>query len=494
MRKRILLVISTILLSIGQMAAQSNAPIRIEMETLKDHEDFHCQAAGTRGIFVFYEGISQSPDSAQWVCLHYDTNLYKDYHFTVTVPVYTSYAGSAVTDNFCYLLLQTLPPKKGPIQTFLITIDLNTNLYKTEPIHNLKNGFINELYAIDNHIVAISSSSNRQDSIFFYHCMESDALCLGDIFPYKMEFCEADTFNHRWLFGLKEFKGNTDGEIFICQYDYLEKKANVRSFLSATPSKGDNLYNSARAIVLNRDTTLIMGTFNTKQDRNSTYLHSGVYTILLNQFKLDTARFYNFTNLKASQSEDAANATSRNLNLQLLIGNTGHNSNQFSFITEVYYPEYDYTYTGYHDYYGNYTSVPRETFAGFRFTNAYITTFGKDGKILWDNYLPFNNILTQQPYKRVCIHYIGDDALIFYPKANRIYYTLVNGYQVIEKTDNFAIETNRQRDVVEYNIDTRLEHWYDDKYLISGYQYIENKGKGAKSKRFVFFLNKIIYE
>ena len=490
MKQKIILTISIILFSIGHMAAQSSAPIRIELETLKDHTDFHHENAGRHGVFVFYESASQNPDSSEWVCLHFDTNLYKDYHFTIMLPAMTEYAGSAATDNYLYLLLQKSTPKKEPVQTFLVTVDLNTNLYKTEAIPDLKNGSINHLYAIDNHLVAVSSSNNKQDSIFFYHCNDADALSLGDIFPYNMQFCVADTFNHRWLFGLTEYKGNTDGEIFICQYDYLGKKVNVRSFLSATPSKGDYVYNSARAIVLNRDTTLIMGTFNTLRDRNSTNLHSGVYTILLHQFELDTALFYNYTNLKAAK----ANISSNNLNLQLLIGNTGHNDSQFSFITEVYYPEYDYTYTGYNDYYGGYTSVPQQTFAGYRFVNAYITTFGRDGKLLWDNYLPFSNIITQQPYKRVCVEYIGEDALIFYPKANRLFYTLVNGYNVLEKTDYFNIETNKPRDVVDYNIDTRLEHWYDSNYLVSGYQYIVNKGRGAKAKRFVFFLNKIIYE
>ena len=477
-----------------QLMAQHDAPVRIELETLKDHQDFHYNAAGKRGVFVAYEGTSQNPDSSEWVCLHYDTNLYKDYHFIVTLPAYTTYAGSAVTESYYYLLLQKSFPKKEPVQTFLITVDLSTNLYKTEFIPDFHNGNINHIYAVDNHIVAIASTANKQDSIYFYHCMDADALSLGDIFPYTMEFCVADTFNLRWLFGLKEFKGNTDGEIFLCQYDYYGKKVNVRSFLSASPSKGDYIYNSARAIVLNQDSVLIMGTFNTLQDRSSTHLHSGVYTILEHHLDLDTARFYNYTNLKAARNGSVKSSADNNLNLQLLIGNTGHNESQYSFITEVYYPEYNYNYTTYHDYYGGYTSVPQQTFAGFRFVNAYITTFDRNGKLLWDNYLPFSNIITQQPYNRVCVHYTGEDAIIFYPKANHVFYTMVNGYEVIEKSNSFSIETNQPREFVDYNIDTRLENWYGNYYLASGYQYIVNKAKGGKAKRFVFFLNKIQYE
>ena len=493
MRRIIILTINLLLISL-QLTAQHNAPIRVELETLKDHQDFHYNAAGKRGVFVAYEGTSQNPDSSEWVCLHYDTNLYKDYHFIVTMPAFTSYAGSAVTESYYYLLLQKAFPKKEPVQTFLITVDLHTNLYKTETIPDFHNGDINHIYAIDNHIVATASTANKQDSVFFYHCLDADALSLGDIFPYKTEFCVADTFNHRWLLGLKEFKSNTDGEIFLCQYDYLNKNANVRSFLSATPTKGDYLYNSARAIVLNQDTTLIMGTFNTLQDRSSTHYHSGVYTILEHHFNMDTAIFYNYTNLKAAKNEHSSAITANNLNLQLLIGNIGHNDSQFSFITEVYYPEYDYTYTGYNDYYGGYTSIPQQTFAGFRFVNAYVTTFDRNGKLIWDNYLPFSNIITQQPYNRVCVHYIGENALIYYPKANHVFYTMVNGNDVIEKSDNFSIETNQTHEFVDYNIDTHLENWYENYYLASGYQYIVNKARGGKAKRFVFFLNKIVYE
>ena len=74
-------------------------------------------------------------------------------------------------------------------------------------------------------------------------------------------------------------------------------------------------------------------------------------------------------------------------------------------------------------------------------------------------------------------------------KVNGVDITTLNAWQ-----DYFSIETSQPRDMVDYNIDTHLTHWYDDNYLVSGYQYIVNKGKGAKAKRFVFFLNKIIYE
>ena len=36
--------------------AQEDAPIRIELESVKDQEDYHFATAGENGAFVFYEG------------------------------------------------------------------------------------------------------------------------------------------------------------------------------------------------------------------------------------------------------------------------------------------------------------------------------------------------------------------------------------------------------------------------------------------------------
>ncbi len=487
--------LATILLFLIQSLswAQHDAPIRIELETAKDHDDFHSELVGTHGAFVFYETAAATEDSTSWIFINYDTNLQKNYIFALQLPALTTFSACASTENFLYILFQKSFPKKEPVKSFLMTIDLNAEKYRIDTLSELKNGNINKLVANDECLAAIAIT-NKQDSIYFFHQEKYDLFCLGNIFPYKYEFCVADTFNQRWLIGLKEYQSNDAGEIFLCEYEWANNKADIRSFLSSTPSKGDYIYNSANAIVINKDTTLLMGTYNTLQDRYSTNLHSGVYTILLHDFEFDSTRFYNYTQLKAANDGQYEKLKGRNLNLQLLIGNTGHTSKQFSFITEVYYPEYDYNYNTYDNFYGAYTSTPQQTFVGYRFINAYVTTFNRKGELIWDHYIPLTNIITKQLYRRVCIDFQDENAIIFYPKANHLFYTLVNGYETIEKMETMSIETNFRQDAVDYNIDTRLEHWYGDNYVASGYQYIINKGKGAKGKRYVFFMNKLVYE
>ena len=78
-------------------------------------------------------------------------------------------------------------------------------------------------------------------------------------------------------------------------------------------------------------------------------------------------------------------------------------------------------------------------------------------------------------------------------RNNRIFSTLINGYETLEKLTSMNIETMSTRDVVEYNQGTEMQRWYGDNFLVSGYQYLRNRDKATKAKRFVFFINKLEY-
>ena len=126
--------------------------------------------------------------------------------------------------------------------------------------------------------------------------------------------------------------------------------------------------------------------------------------------------------------------------------------------------------------------------------NAYITTFDQNGILLWDNYLQFNNLVTKQLYPIVHLSFLENgETLIYYLRNNRILSMLVSGYDILEKISAINIESKSSRDVVEYNVDTEIEPWYGNYFLVSGYQYIRNRDKAIKAKRYVFHLNKLEY-
>lgn len=476
------------------MWAQSDAPLRIELESAKDQNDYQFANMQEEGVLVFYPANSPNPDSLTWVFVHYDTNFQKSHHFTIAFPIYTEYISYSKSDNYLYLFFQKKFPKKENVRNFLVTIRLSDHHYNIREIRELQNREVHEIFSIDNEIV-IYAGDSKKDSIYFYHNDLDKLYSLGDIFPYRMEFCVPDTFNNRWLVGLTQAKSEAPSGIFLYEYNYLTKKARIQNFQDKALNKGDHIYNSARAMVINADTTLLLGTYNTLQDRYSSNLHSGVYSLVLRGWELDSTHFYNYANLKTKSADDNKKASS-NLNLQVLVGRTASGHNQYALATEVFYPEYDYTYNGYDSYYGYsyFGNTGTTTFVGYQHVNAYITTFDQNGILLWDNYLQFNNIVTKQLYPFIHLSFFENgETLIYYPRNNRIMSMLVSGYDILEKISAINIESSNSRDVVEYNVNTEIEPWYGNYFLVSGYQYLRNRDKAIKAKRYVFYLNKLEY-
>jgi len=65
---------------------------------------------------------------------------------------------------------------------------------------------------------------------------------------------------------------------------------------------------------------------------------------------------------------------------------------------------------------------------------------------------------------------------------------------VLDKTTSIFIETSRKNDIIEYSEKLQMENWYENNFLIHGYQYLKNNSKNNKGKRYVFFVNKLRYQ
>ena len=69
----------------------------------------------------------------------------------------------------------------------------------------------------------------------------------------------------------------------------------------------------------------------------------------------------------------------------------------------------------------------------------------------------------------------------------------MNGKQVLGAKAAIPVALTDKTDILEYSSNIAMQHWYNNSFLLSGYQYIKNAQRG-KGKRYVFFLNKLICE
>jgi hypothetical protein len=202
--------------------------------------------------------------------------------------------------------------------------------------------------------------------------------------------------------------------------------------------------------------------------------------------------FFNYTSLKTKDTKEQIKAQSNAINLNLVIGDLYTNNQQYGFVTEVYYPEY--STTNYYAPGSYYVSTPVSTFEGYRFLNAYITTFDKEGNLLWDNYMPINDMLTQTLYAKVGLYLDNqNNGYIYYPNNSTITSTLVNSYTVLEPLMTEKLGTSHAKDNIEASGQVRVERWFGSNFLVTGYQVVKNPLYGKNGKRSIFFINRLQY-
>lgn len=480
------------ILSYGQT---TNKPLRLELETAKDEDDYRCLPIGEKGVVVFYEGNLVGSDSSAWILMHYDVNLQKINNIRLVLPANVDYLIGKYEEDHLHLIFQDKYQKKTVPKTYYVDLDINTSKSIVREIKELSDVSINFMKLIEQSLLLISYE-NEQYRIYIYD-IETDRLSTPQLTMDRIvsiEFCEVDTFQRRINWGLILTNSQKNTYIQMVVSDYEGRVIRNERF----PSYTGYYFNRARFTFTDSLNYLIIGTYTDENDKYTGNLYSGVYTIASQEGKMGDPVYYAYASVKSKDTlsnDKSKKKQNTPTNLQELIGDITHLNGQYAFVSEVFYPEYSYNSNpNYYDpYYYNYYSNQMATFAGYRYLNAYIITFDKGGNLLWTNYLPFSNMLTKRLLQRVNIHPFEDFAVIYYPFSTEINFTMVSGAFAIEPLTSVPIVTLHRSDKVDYTRGLFFEQWYDNCFIAYGYQYIRNNSKSAKSKRYVFFINKFEY-
>ena len=488
-----LLILVIVLFLCPWLRAQSDPPLRIELPTAQDADDYHFSLMGKEGLVVFYEGLPVNNDSTEWVIMQYDTNLQKQNLFNIILPPQASFRQSYFTQGKLYLLYQDVVGKKEIPKSYISVVDMHTKKAELHVIQNVPKFEAAQLKAVDGHVV-FSIISNDTYWEFFYNTHTEQLLqfTVQNAAIITEQFVEIDSVNAKILLGLAVLYSSKVAMMAVFETDYEGHMLRQVPL----PVYEDYYYNTARLKLIDSSRAIIMGTYNLSTSRKSGFYHSGVYTLTYDNSTMGYPEFYNYTNLHKKDTLKNGKVKEQPVDLQLLVSDIISNDSCYTLITEVYYPEYSYT-SGYYDnssyYYGGTYNPAQTTFMGYRYVNAYITCFDSKGELLWDNYFPFTNILTRRLARRVSMYYSPFGTAIFYPYNSSLTCCLVNGYEIVENAETVPIECTYKKDVVEYSRDLNMYNWYDNKFVICGYQQIINNSKNAKGKRYVFFINKLEY-
>ena len=201
---------------------------------------------------------------------------------------------------------------------------------------------------------------------------------------------------------------------------------NINSII-ITPQENKKL-NSGKLITINQTERLIIGTYDyvkgSSIDKKNYFNNAstGFFSIKINNDTQQGSQYFSFLELenmtgylkskeyqqaqkKASKSDEGSDKYSPEFDL--LLHDIVQKDSLYYFIGEAFYEEYHTVTSTYYDYYGRPMPVSYEVFDGYKYFNAFISCFDRNGNKLWDNGMEIFNILTFDLTNRVNVYFIG---------------------------------------------------------------------------------------
>lgn len=139
-------------------------------------------------------------------------------------------------------------------------------------------------------------------------------------------------------------------------------------------------------------------------------------------------------------------------------------------------------YRGYNSYSNS------QQFDGWIYTHAVIAELDEKGNVLWDQSIDLNNIKEDKLIQKIKTSLHGDMLTLSYQRGNNIIskYISSEGQSGDEKVQELS--TQNEGDKIRRQEKSDLNYWYNNNFIASGIQTINNSEEGRRS---VYFLTKI---
>jgi len=482
------LLYSFLLFPVLPAFSQIDPPLRIELQSEKDQQEYQFVSLAQQGVAVFFKSAPLTADTAQWVFIHYDKNLVNNNIFKIKLPNLCQYLASDLSNHKLYLFLQKPAYKKDTLKNYLLEWDLIQNNFQLFYLQNYKMPYGFSMKIVKDYLFMVADEQKTKNIVYYNfktHNQQVIQFFEDEIISIE-SFC-VDTVAQKTYFCmfLKNKKGSR-AELFTTDYSGKIKERTV------FPYYPEIVYNSARMTLAGKDSVLIVGGYSNNKDKKQSGCYSGIYSMIYAGNQLSDIKTYSLGALLAQDSGlDTKYLSEPNLTMNGYI--TQSNGHIF-FITNVFYPEYQYNPSSYGSfgYYGY--EPPTQIFTGFRFLNSYIMEFDFQGILLNKWTIPITHLLTQSLYNPVNVYQDKyENMLIYYTNKDKIISQYMKGSQLLQAQTELPLVLTNKTDILEYSSNLAMQHWYDNNFLLSGYQYIKNSQRG-KEKRYVFFLNKLICE
>lgn len=513
------------LISLGGLRAQEIK--RVELPIPANNENYHTIPLAERGVLL----VSQTGKSAYNV-QRFDTSLEKIWSIDGAIDANLDFVASSYDGGSVFLLFSRYRSSIYQI----VKVNIGPGFVETFTINTLDRFQITDFKTLGYGM--FMGGTVRDEPVLIYtdlRTLKSKILPSAIKGANAIQSIEVDTTHQLVNVG---FAVRSRKEVRIVAHTY-DEMGQMYSQINVEP-EDDYSFLNGHLQILNDSVKLMIGTYGYRNMQSSNNAASqGLFISKIKNDQVAFTRYHSFTEfanffsfMSDRQQEKMERRIERKkdsggdlkLSYRLLVHDIIPKDDQYVLVAEVFYPEYrtnnnnalgmnsmygsPFLYGGrygsglYNPYLWNPMygmrggSYGNQIFDGFVYTHAIVANFDKEGRLLWDNSISFDNVKSMDLKEKITVQVSdADKTQLVYSKEGEITNKIIQGRQVIDGGKKVKLPTGMEGDKVRKTSTDEVSYWYGNYYLAWGEQRIVNPVGDIQSRgrRNVFYLTKISF-
>ncbi len=495
------------------LMAQANKPVRIEIPVKEDADIYKVVPCGENGVTITYlSADTDDNNNLLWVTAMLDADLKEVWRRTFALPRGFSHEETLYSNNH---LISFFHYPRGSGEGNFRVLDINvSDGSMVEITYTIPEKAGMAYFSIGGQFAVAGINIKNDESIMLVYQFGSRQV--SQISPGVAGTAVIESISIDQPSGIISAIIRTPGSAKKRAY-YLVKSyssGQVISTLQLNKFDDNRMINTAFVYRADAETDLIIGSYGrTSKTRTIQGVESigvastGFFSIVIKNNQEEKTNLFEFTDFEnffryLRRPSDlrlrrTAGRLERGRDFSMDHDILSHPifpwKDQYIFIAEAYYPEYRTVTTMVYDYYGRPYPSTYAIFEGFRYLTTFIAGFDKSGNLLWNNDLEFQDLLTQRLKRRVLAWEEQDGLVLAYANEGNLSTKLIDQNKTVESIAHTAIETLNPRDRVSNDENSIIEHWYNNYFIVYGYQQVKNNYVTSRNNKYVFYINKMAY-
>jgi len=520
MDKRLITVlIFSFLVMAFTVKAQKLLPVRLEVAGDLDVESYHVEPIGEIGSLVFYESTETNEKGKRiWYFGLLSKSLKQEWLKSIPLERKLVYNVSTRANGKVYFLFKNRDKVSKDYDIYEIVIfDTReqhfTSISGSIPYKSKISGF----EILDNTAcMGLQMERQKADLAFVdlttgeinpVHLNKEDEALVETIHADKTSkqfYVVAKYFNSVTFFSDYIYVFNRNGKkVFTLKVDYPDNLRIPRNFKFASITRKQLSILGTYDLLAGRKPS--WNDLESETDYESKALAAGFFYLHFNEGEQDKFAFYDFMKFdntyysvhgKEIRTSKSSDVDFKKINVFYKISNPLiiRNGDKTVFSVELYKPYFKTESRMDYDFYGRPYPMTYQVFDGYEYYDVIFSGFDANGNMVWNNDFPINDLKTYSLQNHVIA--VADNNLLTFAYVNKgkIISQTFNGATDIGDREETPLETKLVKDRVTQDENNRLKYWYDDYYLVYGYQKLRNRSLQDKSTRTVFYINKIAFK